>query len=218
MMKFIVIGLGRFGGTVAQTLVGLGNEVLGVDRDERVIARRRAGLTRVVQADATDVEALRAIGVRNFDVAVVAISSEVEASLAATLTLKEQGVPHVVAKAGSDRHCRLLVKVGADRVVFPQRDSGLRIAQYLAEPGYLDHIQLSPESSIVEITASGRMIGRTLRQLDLRAKYGVNVVVLRKSGGPLKVSPRADEMIETGDILVVIGNNESIRGLQKLQQ
>ncbi len=216
MKRFLVLGLGRFGSSVARALSRLGHEVTGVDRDPAVVESQSAILARAVKGDATNVEILRTLSVRDFDVAVVAIGSDTEASLMATLLLKELGVHQVVAKASTDFHGRILGRIGADRIVFPERDMGLRVAYNLASANFLDFIELSPELSIVEITPPPAMVGRSLRQLDLRAKYGVNVVVMRK-GGTVKVSPRADEVIEAGDVLVVIGHIDSIRGLQKMQ-
>lgn len=216
MKRFLILGLGRFGSSVARALSRLGHEVTGVDRDPTVVENQSSILARAVRGDATNVDILRPLAVRDYDVAVVAIGSDTEASLMATLLLKELGARQVVAKASTEFHGRILGRIGADRIVFPERDMGLRVAYNLASTNFLDFIELSPELSIVEITPPAAMVGRSLRQLDLRAKYGVNVVVMRK-GGTVKVSPRADEVIESGDVLVVIGHIDSIRGLQKMQ-
>jgi trk system potassium uptake protein TrkA len=208
-MEFAVIGLGRFGRSVALTLVELGHSVLGVDREEARVQAVSRQLTHAVQADATDEETLNALGVRNFDAVVVGIGANIEASVLVTLMLKQLGVPRVVAKASSELHGRVLERVGADRVVFPEREMGVRIARRLVAPGVLDLIELTPDVSVEELTAAGKIAGRTLRELDLRAKYGVTVLAIRR-GEDVEVSPRPDVRIQQGDVLVVIGRNEQL--------
>jgi trk system potassium uptake protein TrkA len=211
--QFAVIGLGRFGGSVARSLAEAGYDVLGVDILEERIRPLANVLTHVVQADATDEEVLRSLGIRNFDVCVVTISSNVQSSILTTLMVKELGVPLVVAKARDEQHGKVLEKVGADRVVFPERDMGVRLAYNLLAGNILDHIELSPENSINEVVASDKLFGKNLRQLDLRGRFGLNVMAIKK-GDAVNVSPRADDLVEEGDVLVVIGPNEGIRRLE----
>jgi trk system potassium uptake protein len=211
--QFAVIGLGRFGASLARALAEGGHDVLGVDILEERIRPLTHVLTHVVQADVTDEEVLRSLGIRNFDVCVVTISSNIQNSILATLMIKEQGVPMVVAKARDDQHGKVLLKIGADRVVFPERDMGIRLAHNLVAGSVLDYIELSPDNSIAEVLAGDRLVGKNLRQLDLRARYGVNVMAIKK-GSKINVSPKADDVVSEGDVIVVIGPNESIRRLE----
>jgi trk system potassium uptake protein TrkA len=213
LKQFAVIGLGRFGASLARALAEAGHDVLGVDLLEERIRPLTNVLTHVVQADVTDEEVLRSLGIRNFDCCVVTISSNIQSSVLATLMIKEQGVPLVVAKARDDQHGKVLQKIGADRVVFPERDMGIRLAHNLMAGSVLDYIELSPDNSIAEVMASDRLVGKNLRQLDLRARYGVNVMAIKK-GSKINVSPKADDLVLEGDVLVVIGPNESIRRLE----
>jgi len=214
LKQFAVIGLGRFGSSVLRNLHALGHDVLAIDTDDKKVQELAAYATHIVCADATDEEAMRALGLRNFDVAVVSIGHDIEVSVITTLILKELGVGYVVAKAQNDLHGKILSKVGADRVIFPERDMGARVAHNLVSSSILDYIELSPEHSIVEIAATEDMAGRTLRQLDFRQKYAVNVMAIKR-GEKVIVPPKADDYIEADDVIVVIGRNESIRRLEK---
>ncbi len=213
MKQFAVIGLGRFGSSVARSLAEGGYDVLGVDVLEERIRPLANVLTHVVQADATDEEVLRSLGIRNFDCCVVTVSSNLQSSILVTLMVKELGVPLVVAKARDEQHGKVLAKIGADRIVFPERDMGVRLAQSLISGNILDLIELSPDHSVAEIAARDKLVGRNLRQLDLRSKYGLNVLAI-KHGSKINISPRADDVIEDGDVLVVIGPIENIRRLE----
>jgi trk system potassium uptake protein TrkA len=214
--QFAVIGLGRFGSSVASTLYGLGFDVLGIDAEEGRTQAMINSTTHVVQADATDDEALRTLGLRNFDVVVVAVGGDLQSSILVTLILKELGVRFVVVKASNDLHGRVLEKIGADRVVFPERDMGVRLAHNLVSTNVLDYIELSPDYSLVELTAGGELAGHTLRDLNLRARFGINVLALRK-GEEIKVSPGGDDVIDEGDIMVIIGANQDIARLERLR-
>ncbi|MCL5045943.1 MAG: TrkA family potassium uptake protein [Actinobacteria bacterium] len=215
MKQFAVIGLGRFGSAVATTLAQMGHEVLGVDNDEANIQALSHHLTHVVQADCRDEEVLKSLGVRNFDVVVVAIGNDLEGSILVTVLLKEIGVKYVIAKARNELHGKVLYKVGADRVVFPERDMGARVAHNLVSSNILDYIELSPEYGVVELTASKFFAGKTLKQLDLRNRYGANVMAIKK-GETITVAPKADDVINEGDVLVVIGDTESLSRLEIL--
>lgn len=214
MKEFAVIGLGRFGRSVALSLASLGENVLGVDINETQVNRVAHELTKVVQADATDEEVLRSLGLRNFDVVIVAVGA-LEPSILITLALKEMGVKYVIAKASSDAHAKVLQKIGADRIVFPEKEMGTRLAYNLASSNILDVIELSPEYSVIEVTADGELVGRTLRNMDLRNKYGVNVLAIKR-GNAVNLSPKAEDRIEKGDILVLIGTNTGLRRVQEL--
>ncbi len=212
--QFAVIGLGGLGSSIAHTLTKMGHEVLAIDRDPDKIQHMAGEVTHAVQADATDEEALRALGIRNVDVAVVTIGEDVRASILASLILKELGVGFVVAKATDELHGRLLEKLGVDRVVYPERDMGIRLANSLASSNFLEYIELSPDYGVAEIVAREDFANKTLRELNLRARYGANVVAIR-SGDNVKVSPGADDRVREGDILVVLGSTESLEMLQR---
>ncbi|WP_089748555.1 MULTISPECIES: potassium channel family protein [unclassified Candidatus Frackibacter] len=214
MKQFIVIGLGRFGTSVAATLAEQGHDVLAIDRDEDPIQEISNLVTHAVQADATDEDSLKTLGVNNFDVAVVSIGDDVHSNILATLVLKELGVPYVVVKAQDNLHGKVLSKIGADKIVYPERDMGTRVAHNLVTSNVLDYIELAPDYSIIEVRATTKLVGKTLRELALRVKFGVNVIAIKK-GDDINVTPEADDRIEAGDILVVMGKDE---GLDKLRE
>jgi trk system potassium uptake protein TrkA len=216
MKQFAVIGLGRFGSSVATSLYRQGYDVMAVDSDEEQIQKFADEVTHVIQADSTDENALKALGIRNFDVVVVAIGEDIQANVMTTLLLKELGVPYVVAKAKNGIHGRMLEKVGADKVVYPERDMGTRVAHNIISPNVLDYIELSPNLSLVEVTAPKELINQTLLAANLRPRFGINVVAIKR-GSHLNVSPRADDVIHAGDVLVVIGANEGIQSLEEME-
>lgn len=211
--QFAVIGLGRFGSSVARTLYELGHEVLGIDSDVDNVQSMSGLITHVVQADATEEEVLRRLGLRNFDVVVVAIGHDIQASVLITLMLKELGVKYVVAKAASDVHGKVLSKIGADRVVYPERDMGIRVAHNLVASNVLDYIELAPEYSIVEMTAGENLAGRSLKELNLRAKYGINVMAVKR-GEEVKLSPGPEDTIAEGDVIVLVGPTEELAKIE----
>jgi len=210
--QFVVIGLGRFGSSVVRTLASMGYEVLAVDVDEERVNAMAAVATHAVQADGTDESAMRAIGVRNFDVAVGSIG-DLQANILTTVILRELGVKQVVAKAVSELHGKVLERVGADKVIFPERDMGVRVAHNLVSGNLVDYLELAPGVSIVEVVAKRRFVGRSLRELNLRARYGINVLAIRKADG-VNLAPGADDVIEEGDILVAVGRDEDLEALE----
>lgn len=214
MKQFIVIGCGRFGSSVAKTLYKMGNDVLAVDGDEHIVQLISDEVTHAVQADATDENALRALGIRNFDVAVITIGSDIQSSIMATLIVKELGVKYVVAKAQNELHAKVLYKIGADRVVFPERDMGMRVAHNLVSSNILDYIELAPDYSIMEISALEEWVGKSLVEINIRSKYGINIMAI-KHGNNINVSPSAKDIIHAGDVLVVVGNNNDLKKLEK---
>ncbi|MNJ38395.1 potassium channel family protein [Paenibacillus fonticola] len=211
MMKqqFVVIGLGRFGSSLSLELMDLGYEVLGVDLNEEVVDDMSNYLTHAVVADATDEEVLKSFGVRNFDCGIVAIGSDIQMSILAAIQLKELGIKTVVAKAISVLHGRALEKLGVDRVIFPERDMGVRVAHQLVTPNLLDYIQLSKEYSIVELRVPDSLVGKTLGEINPRVNYGCSVVALHKQTGVI-VAPTAMDILSSGDIMVLIGSNDNI--------
>lgn len=213
MKQFIVVGLGRFGSSVARTLSDNEYNVLAIDTDEERVQIIANEVTHAVEADATDEDALRTLGVRNFDVAIVSIGDNIHANILATLILKELGVPYVVVKAQDTLHGKVLSKVGADRVVYPERDMGVRIAHNLISSNVLDYIEFAPEYSIVEIIAARDMVGKSLAQLEFRSKFGVNVMAIKR-GKELNITPGANDKILEGDVLIVMGRNEDLDKLK----
>ncbi|NDL67669.1 potassium channel family protein [Anaerotalea alkaliphila] len=207
---FVVFGLGKFGRSVAQTLSQNGCDVLAIDRNEEIIQEISEYVTHAVQADVTDQDALHSLGIRNFDVAVVAISNDMQASIMATILAKEMGVKYVLAKAQNSIHKRVLEKVGADKVIFPEREIGVRIANNIISDNFVDYIELSNDYSIVEIAVNDHWIGKTLRELNLRVVYGVNVMAIR-DGEDISVTPGPDKVLQAGNVLVVIGSNDNLR-------
>lgn len=211
--QFVIIGCGRFGQSVAKTLYDYGYEVLALDRDEEIVQEIADHVTHAIQVDGTDEAALKSIGIRNFDVAVVSIGSDIQASIMATLIAKEEGIETVVAKAQDNVHAKVLYKIGADRVIFPERDMGVRVANSLVTSNVLDYIELTKGCNVVEIEALKRWVGKSLRELKLSNKYGINVIAIKHREG-LNVSPYADDIVKEGDILIFIGDDESFRKLE----
>jgi trk system potassium uptake protein TrkA len=214
MKQVAVIGLGRFGSSVARTLAESGCEVLAVDVDEARVKAIADGVTDAVRANALEEEALRSLGLRNFEVVVVAIGHEVEASILVTVLLKEMGIPKIVAKAQDELHGRVLQKVGADIVVFPERDMGVRLAHTLLSRNVIDEIQLSTDYSILEMVAPHRFLGRSLKELELRQRFGLTVLAIRREDRII-VSPDPDQTLEERDILVALGQPEKLERLNE---
>ncbi len=211
--QFVVIGLGRFGTSVAKTLSTLGHDVLAMDKNEHAVQVIMQDVTQAVQADAREEETLRALGVRNFDVAIVAIGDDLEANILITLMLKEMGIPYVVAKAQSVQHGKVLEKIGADKIVYPEQDMGIRVANNLIRTNVMDFIELSLDFSIFEIIAPSQFVNKTLGKLNLRAVYKINVVAIKKSADQIVIAPGANEVIEEKDILVIVCNKKALSRL-----
>jgi len=214
MKQFVVIGCGRFGASVAKSLYSLGYDVLAIDKDAEKIQDIADSVTHAVQVDAIDEHALRTLGIRNFDVAIVGIGSDIQASIMATLLAKEIGVETVIAKAQSDLHGKVLYKIGADRVVFPEREMGLRVAHNLVSSNLLDYIELAPDYSIAEVAALEEWEGKSLKELRLPTKYGINVMAI-KHDKDINISPYADDIIMKDDVLIVVGNNDDLGKLER---
>ncbi|PAB59433.1 potassium channel family protein [Anaeromicrobium sediminis] len=214
MKQFAVIGCGRFGSSVARTLYGLGFDVLAIDSNEDTIQNIADSVTHAVQADATEENSIKSLGMGNFDVAIITIGSNIQSSIMATLIAKELGVKYVVAKAQNELHAKVLYKIGADRIVFPERDMGVRLAHNLVSSNILDYIELAPDYSIVEIASLTEWEGSSLRDLNMRAKYGINVMAIKR-GTEINISPSALDSVKKGDVLVVIGHNDDIQKIEK---
>ncbi|HWI61869.1 MAG TPA: TrkA family potassium uptake protein [Symbiobacteriaceae bacterium] len=215
--QIAVLGLGRFGSSVARTLQSLGHEVLGIDGNADLVEMLSHELTHTVACDVTDEEALRSLGLRNFDCAVIAIGHDVQASILATVLVKEIGVPMVVGKAAGTLHGRTLAKVGADKVVYPERDMGARVAHSLLTGSVTDYIELSPEYTIMEMVVPAKMVGKTIRDLNLRARYGINIMALETAEG-INAGPAATDILREGDVMILLGSNDSVRRLERMLQ
>ncbi|WP_459954368.1 potassium channel family protein [Paenibacillus pini] len=214
IQQFVVIGLGRFGSSLALELMDLGYEVLGLDKNEEIVNDLSDQLTHTVVADATDEEVLKSLGIRNFDCGIVAIGDDIQMSILAAILLKELGVQTVVAKAISILHGRALEKLGVDRVIFPERDMGIRVAHQLVTPNLVDYIEISKDYSIVEMTVPATLDGRTLNEVNTRTRFGCSIVALHRPGGII-IAPTAMDKLQTGDIMVIIGSNVNIDRFEK---
>ena len=215
MKSYIVIGLGRFGSALARQLCKLGAEVLAMDVRSDLVQQVANDVTHAVVGDAQDKEVLRALGVRNFDCAIIAIGDDLAASVLTTMNLKELEVPYVVCKAHDETHRRVLEKLGVDRVVSPEQEHAQRLGRSLHSHNVLDYIELSEAYGILEVPAPKTWIGKTLKELNVRAKLGVNIIAV-ENNKETNVSPAADYEIKPGDVLVVLGENYALEAVQKL--
>ena len=210
--QYLVIGLGRFGSSLAVTLCQKGAEVLAIDTDMDLVEEHRSLLTEVIQADAMDKSVLEEIGAENFDVAVVTIGSDIRSGGTITMLLKEMGVKYVIAKADDEFHGRMLTKLGADKVIFPERDMGQRMAHNLLSEKILDFIELSPDYSLMEIRPQPEWINKPLRELDLRSRCRINIVAIR-TGENVNAMPDMNTRIGENDVLLVVAATRSTEKL-----
>lgn len=213
--QFAVIGLGRFGQAVCSTLYDLGYEVMGIDSKEEPVNHVLHGqmATHVLVLDSTDPIALKQAGVFELDTVIVSIGNYVEESVITTLNLKEGGVKFVVAKASSKIHEKLLNKVGADWVVFPEYEMGCNLAHSLTKPNVLERLELDPENTIVEVLVPEEFMGKTLLELKLRSEYGLTVIAINHQGNRLEVNPNPNQRMEKGDSIILVGENQAINRL-----
>ncbi len=215
MKSYIVIGLGRFGSEAARRLCELGNEVLAMDTESELVQQISGEVTHAVVGDARDKEVLRALGAKDFDCGIVAIGDSLANSVLVTMNLKELGIPYVVCKAHDETHRQVLRKLGADRVVIPEQENAARLARSLSSPNVLDYIELSEDYGIIEVPAPDPWREKSLLDLNIRAKLGVNILAVKRGGG-ITVSPAADFKILQNDILVVLGDTAALEAVQKL--
>jgi trk system potassium uptake protein len=207
-----VLGLGRFGLAVAGELTRLGHEVLAVDSGERVVQEVVGEVTHAVQADITDEDALRELGLGDFDAAIIAVSSNLEASILATVLVQRLGVKRIVAKAANPLHGSILQRVGATRVVYPERETGVRVAHSFAATGVRDYLDVAPGYGFARLPVSDALVGSSLGQADLRRAYAVTVVALHRSG-EVTLNPLPSEVLRAGDELIVAGRDEDLERL-----
>lgn len=210
MRQFAVFGLGIFGSSIAIALYQQGFTVLGVDIDEDPVKEMAGKITEVVQADTTDERVLEALGVKNFDVAIVSIGNDIQSSVLTTLAVKELGVPFIVARAINEMHGKILEKIGADRVIFPERDMALRVAKTLAFPNAIRTEELFPGYNVVEVKLPPALHGVSLGKAQLRNRYGVTILAIKRDN-EYRVSPSADEVLLKGDVIYILGNEQQLR-------
>ncbi len=212
--EYVVFGLGRFGRSVAETLVNDGNNVMVVDNQEDRIQEIADLVTYAVKADVKDPEVVKSLGISNMDVAIVAITADMEANIMATIIAKEAGVPLVIAKANSDMQGKLLKKVGADQIIFPEKAMGVRLARSLGVGNFVDIIELSSTLSLIEIEVPKEWIGKSLREINPRKRLGVNIIA-KQVEGRVEVNLEPDELFIQGEILIVVGDNDKLSRINK---
>ena len=215
MKSYFIIGLGLFGEALARNLCKLGAEVLAMDVRNDLVQLVANDVTHAVVGDAQDKSVLRALGAADFDCAVVAIGDDLAASVLTVMNLQELGVKQIVCKAHDETHRRVLERLGVERVLIPEQEHAQRVARSLVRHNVLDYIELSEEYGILDVPAPQKWIGKTLKELNIRAKLGVNIIAV-ESGGKTNVSPSADYLIREGDVMVVLGDTYSLEAVQKL--
>lgn len=226
--SFVVIGLGRFGSNIARALSEKGFEVIVIDSDEAEIQEFTDLVTHSFVLDATDDKALKDVGVADVDVAIVSLGQHIDDSILVTLVLKELGVKEVIVKAVNERHGKILQKIGADRIIYPEREVAIRLAESFVSPKIFDYIELSPTHSIIEIAAPKQFFGKSLREIGPREKYGITLIAINRKtpiitdkGTPdftedIIIAPGIDEEIGEGDILTLLGRYEDLEKIEKL--
>lgn len=218
---FGVIGLGRFGSAVATTLTELGQDVIGIDSSEEPVRQLADVLSYAVELDATDEKALRAAGIKDVDAAIISIGQNIESSLLVVMQVMELGVKNIVAKAATPLHGRVLEKLGVSRVIFPEREMAVRVAHSLVVPNVIDYIGLSQDFSIIELPAPPEFTGKSLRELQLRQRFGLTLIAIKRPTGTgdgtiTNVAPSADDRIQATDVLALLGSNERLAQLEQL--
>ncbi len=207
--QYAVIGLGRFGASVSQELIHLGHEVLGIDKSLDAVERMKDVLTHTEVVDCTDESMLKMLGIRNFDCVIIAIGGDIQASTLAAISMKELGVKRIIAKALTELHGRVLHKVGVDRVIFPEKDMGIRLAHQLVAPNLLDYIELSDEYKVSELIVPRKLSGYSIQELDPRSEYGCCVVAMDKNRSII-ISPKMTDVMNENDKLIMIGKKQDI--------
>ena len=215
MRSYIVVGMGRFGSEVARVLHSQRCEVIAMDVNSELIQQISPYVTHAVVGDAQDKEVLRALGVKDLDCAIIAIGGDLAASVLATMNMKELGVPYVICKAHDETYRKVLEKLGADRIIIPEQEQAQRLAKSLSTPNVLDYVELSEGYGIIEMPVPESWLGKDLRQLNVRAKLGVSILAIRRDGR-MNVSPAADTTFRKEDVLVVLGDSQALKKVQKL--
>lgn len=215
MKTYVVIGLGRFGSCMARQLCALGGEVLAIDTSAELVQQIAGDVTSAVVADGQDKDVLKALGVADCECAVVAIGDNLGASVLATMNLKELGVPYIVCKAHDETHRKVLEKLGADKVLLPEKEVAERMAHSLTSPNVLEYIELSSDYGIVEVPAPRKWEGKSIKELNVRAKLGVNIIAV-ETGRTVNVSPSADYVVQKDDVMVILGDYDALAVVQSL--
>lgn len=211
--QYIVLGLGRFGRAIAETLCQDGAEVLGVDRRMDLVEQMQDELTQTVQMDAMDRDALETLGVKDFDIVFVTMGSDIRASGTIVLLLKELGAKRVIAKAHDEFHGRMLEKLGADQVLFPERDMGRRVAHSLVSGNVVEYMELSTQYSMAEIRPKPEWVGKTLKELAMRSNMDINVVAIR-NGDSVNAMPQPETKISEGDLMLVVISEAALKQMR----
>ena len=214
MKSFIVLGLGRFGISFAKTITELGHEVLGADADSEIVRRHANELTHIVEADITSEDFLKSVDVQNFDAVIVAVSSSLQVSIMATLVAKEIGAKYIIAKAQNDFHSKLLYKIGADVVILPEKDIGVKVAHSLVTNRFLNSIEISESASIMSIHPSEKWVGKTLGELKPKLPQNVHILAINNGKDEPLMLPGPEELISEGDIITVMGENSALKNLE----
>lgn len=213
--QYLIIGAGRFGLALARQLSVMGCEVLVADSEEERVKTAALYVTEALQLDATDEDALRSLGVRNFDAVIVSIGDNMRDSILVSLMCKEMGAKYLVAKASDDMHARVLQKIGADCVVFPERDGGVRLAKTLISPNVLELVNLAGDYMLVDIVAPSSWVGRSLQDIDIRRKYAANVLLINR-GNEVMISLQGTTVIQRDDTLLMLGHRKDLEHIEQL--
>ena len=213
--QFLVIGLGRFGVSVARTLTEAGHSVVGIDQSEDRIQRISEEITDVIKCDATDTDILESIGISDYEAVIVCIGEKyIQNSILVTLLLKEKGAKKIIAKAGTKTQGRVLSKVGADIIVYPEKDMGERVARSLVSPNIIDLLKVSPDVSIIEIPVPETMVGKNLIELNLRHRYGVTIISIKNSKNKIMSPPDTNYKFQKDDVMTLIGEDKLLKKLR----
>ena len=216
MKSFIVLGLGRFGKSVAQTLYDLEYEVLGVDSDEKTVNEFSRYITHTIQADITSEEFLKSIDIAKFDAAIVAVGSSMQVSIMVTVLLKELGAKYILVKTQDDFEEKILYKVGADKVILPEKDIGIKVARNLVTNSFYEMIEISPEYSIVSVNPPESWFGKTLSSLAVRSKYGINILAIKHANNT-NIIPDANAVIESDSVITILGMNSDLKRFRSVR-
>jgi trk system potassium uptake protein TrkA len=215
MGRYAVIGLGKFGATVARSLHARGHEVVAIDRDRARVQEVRDSSTHAVEADCTDQDTLRALGIRDADAVVVSLGERMDSSVLVTLYLRELGVREIVVKAVSEDHEKILHLIGATEIVHPERDTARRVARGLGVRSIVEYLPLAADSSLVELHVPPAFVGKSLEELDIRRRYQVLVVAIKRGEG-LVIATGGDERLQAGDVLVLVGRDKDLDAVGRL--
>jgi trk system potassium uptake protein len=219
MKQYLVVGLGRFGSSIAKTLYESGEQVLAMDNDEEIVQESvNIGIIENgITADATDAVVLKNLGINNFDVAFVCIGTNIQDSIMVTLTLKELGIPKIIAKATTEVHGKLLSKIGADEVIYPEIYMGARVAMKEIEPNIVEHMKFGDNYILAEINAPEKFLNKTLEKLAIRKNYKANIIAIKKESGEMQITPMGDTIMSKGDTMIVITDTQTAKKLKELK-